>query len=278
VTVRQLARVCTPRWARNWSRRPTKSAQSIWCRLRFAFGSTTAVELREGFLLRCHPLAREFFDVFRTDAEQSAELDSFIRHCSTGMRLLDLGAHYGAFALASLHYGGSESKALCVEASWAAARILRKNLALNGVTSRCQVLNIAVAACDGYLAMLTTGPFSGDYVVASREDRNDTTLIASRTIASVLSQARFTPTHLKIDIEGCEVDVIHNSRQLLEKLRPVIFLELHGKMIAASGQHPNQVIADLRECGYRHFEIGGSKVEESLLKARGYDCRMICLP
>jgi FkbM family methyltransferase len=226
--------------------------------------------------LRCHPHSREFFEVFKFDQEQMAELDSFVRHCCSGMRLLDIGAHYGVFALAALHYGGPDSQVLCVEASPAAATVLRTNLTLNGASAERQVLNVAMASADGYLAMLTTGPFSGDYLLVPSAERYDTQLIPARTMDSILSTTQFAPTHLKMDIEGCEVEVIHSSRTVLEKLRPIIFLELHGGMIAARGKDPTQVITDLRECGYRHFESAGAEVDERALQSRGFDCRMLC--
>jgi FkbM family methyltransferase len=277
MTAREIVRTYVPRWARNWARRPTKSARYLWDHVRFACGSTAIVEIRDGLVVRCHPLAQPFFDVFRTDPEQFAELDTFVRRCTPGMQLLDLGAHYGTFALTALHYGGPDSRVLCVEASRSAANVLQANLTLNGANSQCQILNVAVGAADGCLPMLTTGPFSGDYLQASGEGRRDATLISCRTIASVLSLTKFRPSHMKMDIEGSEVDVIHSSRELLSGLQPVLFLELHGSMISRKGQRPEQVIEDLRACGYRRFEIDGAEVSDSQMQQRHYDCRMICL-
>jgi predicted RNA methylase len=83
-----------------------------------------------------HPLpfyeSEELFDLFRTDGEQAQELSDFISRCVPGMNLVDVGAHWGIFSLAALHFGAEDAQCLVVEASPAAARVLRSNLELNG--------------------------------------------------------------------------------------------------------------------------------------------------
>ena len=98
-----------PRAFRNWLRKPNKSLEYLWDRVKFRFGQTQRIKVRDDWEVICHPAAREHFEVFQTDPSQAGELDSFILHCPVGIRLLDVGAHYGFFALAALRYGGSEA-------------------------------------------------------------------------------------------------------------------------------------------------------------------------
>jgi hypothetical protein len=66
------------------------------------------------------------------------------------------------------------------------------------------------------------------------------------------------PTHLKIDIEGFEVEAIEGGLRALKVHRPLLFLELHTKILRRRGHHPERLLATLQECGYRRFELGGA--------------------
>jgi FkbM family methyltransferase len=235
------------------------------------------VTVTNDFTVRCHPLARKEFKVFETDPDQTAELEGFIAHCADGMHFADIGAHYGFFTLAALHYGGPNTTTLSVDASPRAIQVLRQNLVVNQVSpSRFSVRNVAVAGCDGTIPMLTTGPFSADYLTPASHGRSDGKVITACTLDSLLSTWPRKPSHLKLDIEGCEYEVVHASIALLERLRPVLFLELHGSMIRARGGDPARVVADLRECGYRQFEVCSKHADESSMAALGFNCRIIC--
>lgn len=215
--------------------------------------------------------------MFHTDPVQSSELDAFIAHCPHGIHLLDVGAHYGFFALAALHYGGLNARVLCVEASPGAFKILESTLELNECGDRVQALNVAMGAIDGMLPMLTTGPLAGDYFVVPTEERDDTVLVPQRSLASVLSTTGFVPTHMKLDIEGFEFEVIESGLDVLRQFHPVLFLELHGTALKARGKDPQKVIQMLRQAGYTHFSLGDSDLTLDMMADQGYNCRMICL-
>jgi FkbM family methyltransferase len=234
------------------------------------------VKVRADWTTKCHPAAKEHFEVFRTDPVQSTELDAFISHCPKGIQLLDVGAHYGFFAVAALHYGGKDARVVCIEASPGAFKILRSTLELNDSAAQVKSLNVAMGGEDGMLPMLTTGPIAGDYFIVPTEERSDTILVPQRTLSSVLQETDFNPTHIKIDIEGFEFEVIESGLAVLRKLRPVLFLELHGTALKARGKSPEQVIRMLRDAGYTRFSLGDTDLTPSLMIEQGYNCRMIC--
>ena len=248
----------------------------IWHRVLFAFSGSKLVQVRKDWSTKCHPAAREHFEVFRTDPVQASELDAFIRHCPQGIRLLDVGAHYGFFAVAALHYGGPEARAVCVEASPGAFKILNSTVELNRCQDRVVKLNVAMGAEDGMLPMLTTGPIAGDYFIVPTEERSDTILVPQRTLSSVLLETGLVPTHMKFDIEGFEYEVIESGLDVLSKLHPVLFLELHGTALRARGRDPEKVIQMLRRAGYTHFLLNEAELTLQMMIDQGYNCRMIC--
>jgi FkbM family methyltransferase len=278
ISSRHLIRRLTPRALRNWVRSPTKSFRYVTDRLAFAAGLVSIVTPAEGWAVRCHPAARRSFQVFREDPEQAAELREFAALCTATMRFLDVGAHYGLFTLAALHFGSPDARALCVDPSPRVIRILETNLALNSAGARVCIVHCALGGEDGELPMLTTGPMSGDYFVVPTEQRTDTIRVRQLSLRSLLAGTGFIPTHVKLDVEGCEYEVLESGRELLEQIKPVIFLELHGPMIRARGKDPAKVVENLHKAGYRRFLLEGREVQEPEIARRNYSCRLICLP
>lgn len=276
MNTRSLARIFVPRPIRNWLRTPSRSAKHVWHRIQFASGHTGKVAVRKDWAPACHPAACSHFEVFRSDPVQSEELDTFIAECPEGIQLLDVGAHYGFFALAALRYGGPETKVVCVEASPSAAKVLRSNIQLNHAQENVQLLNVALGDDDGMLAMLTTGPLAGDYFIVPTETRSDTTMVPQRSLASLLEETQFRPTHIKMDIESFEFEVIEAAINVLRTLRPVLFLELHGDALHARKKDPAQVIQNLCEAGYNEFKLSGQPISVDDMAAKGFNCRITC--
>src|SRR5262245_57821511 len=138
-----LVRRTIPRPIRNALRRPGTSFRRLKAKTRHLFGDCDVVEPRPGWQIRCHPLCPDEFAVFRTHEDQSAELDDFIAHCSSGMKLLDVGAHWGFFSLAATRFGGARARALAIEPSPSACVVLRQNLKLNGAEPTVTLVNSA---------------------------------------------------------------------------------------------------------------------------------------
>src|SRR5205085_4846895 len=101
-----LVRAIIPRSIRNALRRPRVTLTRVWARIGFSIGGTCNLQVLDDWRVRCHPICAPSFAVFREDPAQRAELNQFVVNCSPGMQLLDVGAHWGIFALAALHYGG----------------------------------------------------------------------------------------------------------------------------------------------------------------------------
>lgn len=273
----KLIRRLTPRTLRNWVRQPRRSARYVLDRITYACGHADKVQLRPDWCLRCHPASREHFVVFDTDRLQRAELDLFVRHCKPGMQFLDIGAHYGLFAMAAHHFGGTSARIVCIEASPKAAGILRENLKANHAEN-VAVLNVAMGRNDGTLEMLSTGPAGSDYFVSVPVGRADTLKVRQLSMASALSETGLRPTHVKMDIEGFEDDVIAGALSILKANKPLLFLELHGGYLRARQRDPALVIRHLRECGYERIEEEGTILSDEDIAHRKFECRLVCFP
>lgn len=277
-TLLNLGRALLPRRVRNAMRRPLTTARRLLARLHFLGGKVRVITMRPDWDLRCHPICEPELRVFQEDISQKREMDEFISRCTNGMQLLDLGAHWGIFSLTALHYGGPGARTICVEPSAPAARILKANLRLNNAAERARLIEAAAGSHSGTLDMLTTGAGGADYYVVPSDRRSDTIQVPQVSASDIYRQYHFKPTHLKIDVEGYEAEVLTGAAECIQHCHPLIFLELHGELITRRGGDPRAVISILSNYGYNHLEANGQAVTVSELASSGFDARLICHP
>ena len=276
--MKDLIRALTPRSLRNWVRQPKRSWQYISDRIGYRLRGACTVQIRSDWTVRCHPASVNHFTVFTQDTDQAKELEGFIQHCKSGMQFIDIGAHYGLFALAAARYGGATAKVVCVEASPAAAEILRENVSLNAPNGVVQIMNVAMGTEDGKLKMLSTGPAGSDYFVSAPPDRADTILVRQIALATAIKESGISPTHIKMDVEGFEDDVIRGGIEVLKHFRPTLFLELHGTYLRERHRDPAEVLRMLHECGYVRMEDNGMFLTDEAIRSLNFECRIICHP
>jgi FkbM family methyltransferase len=270
--LRSLARRIIPRAARNWLRSPVQTVAWARDQLRHGLGLNTSVRLRPDWTLLCHPAAyRLAYHVARSDADQAAELDTFIGACRSGMILFDIGAHFGLFSLAALHYGGPAARVVAVEPSPAACRMLRIQAALNGATAGLTVLEAAAARHSGEQRMLPIGVIAAGYFTGDVAGRPPRDLRPVRTISldALAEEHGVWPTHVKIDVEGFEVEVLRGARRVLARQpAPTLFVELHHALLRDRGQDPGVSLTMLEQSGYRLYDSTGSPASREALLAR----------
>jgi FkbM family methyltransferase len=264
-----------PRPVRLALRDPTATLQFAWYECQFRLGRVVTLTPVEGWTLRCHPASRAFFASARD--VPGYEIADFRRWARPGMRLVDVGAHMGFYTLAALHFGGETSRVLAVEPSPAARRILMMNLALACATSRVTVVPVALGASGGALPFLTTGARACWQLVPAGGARPDATFVPTLTLDDLLARTGFAPTHLKIDVEGCEGEVLAGARTTLRVHRPILFLELHGALLRAGGRDPETVLASLAAHGYDRLEFQGRPVGPREV-AGMWVARLVCPP
>ena len=127
--------------------------------------------------------------------------------------------------------------------------------------------------------MLTTGAGGADYFVVPAEERPDTLDVPQVTADSVCKDHSFAPTHVKIDVEGFEEEVVRGAKEMLLRHRPVVFLELHGDIISDRGRSAATVLDLLADAGYPGvIDVEGRALTRADLETRGWKARLILRP
>lgn len=271
-TAKRIVRACAPRAVRNWLRSPAKSAAWVWNEARHAAGACEVVEMRPGWRLRSHPSAYRFaYFAQHRDPAQVAEFDAFVEDCRPGMRLFDLGAHFGLFSLAALHYGGRTARAVAVDPSPTAARMLRVQARLNGVEDRLTVVDASVGEhANGWREMVSAGVHGAGYYLAPEDHAGgELTRTRATTLDRLADESGLAPTHVKIDVEGYEAPVLRGGRRVLSRDdAPALFLELHNEIVKTQGGDPRESLDLLDVYGYRVRDFGGSPVSRDFILAQ----------
>jgi hypothetical protein len=125
--------------------------------------------------------------------------------------------------------------------------------------------------------MLTTGAGGADYFVLPQGNRTDTISVRQTRVSTLCEERKFWPTHFKVDVEGLEEEVFRGADAVVERCRPLLFLELHGDIIRQRQGDPREVLRQLRAWGYKCFQRD-YEVSATELECRGYVARLVCRP
>lgn len=266
-TWRNLLRRAAPRSVRNWLRSPRKTLAWIGNEIR----GPIPYPVRLDWTLRCPRNAAESaFHLQRDDPPQVREFDDFLELIRRLPRviLLDIGSHFGLFSFAAVHYGAAGSRALAVDPSAEARRMVRRVAELNGWTDRVTFIQAAVGARIGVLEMVETGFTAAGYVVLPGDHpASDRVRIPLTTVDRLVADMPEPPTVIKVDVESYELEVLEGGQTTFSQSAIPLCLELHNQMLRERGADPSQVLEKLRAFGYlRYWQSGHEAPPSELLQ------------
>lgn len=180
-----------------------------------------------------------------------------------GQTVYDIGANCGQMSLFFAACTAPAGRVFAFEPAPENAARLRRNLALNGVTS-VQVFEAAVAEDDRPRrfnfnpGQHTTGGLSESRAHASLSVQESE--VACRSLDGLLAQGEVAPDLIKIDVEGGGLGVIRGAKQLLSEHRPRLFFEIHAAGLDAPELEALRLLK--RELGYRWFDLQGREILE----------------
>ncbi|MBI2682042.1 MAG: FkbM family methyltransferase [Acidobacteriales bacterium] len=154
-------------------------------------------------------------------------------------RILECGPHHGLVTLYfSLRTAG---RILCVEANKNNVAILRRNIQGNGLEGRVQALQYAISGRDHESLRMVDS--SNAYL--AHETRFAAFHVESITVDTVCARNAFSPTFVKLDIEGAEMEAVKGAQQIFATC-PKINIEVHCKEIRERyGKDPDAILSDL---------------------------------
>jgi FkbM family methyltransferase len=157
---------------------------------------------------------------------------------------IDAGAHVGFYALQMALWTRPTGRVVAFEPNPTARDLLKRNVALNGLSSRVAVEAAAVGAAAGratlYDASNTSGLSRlGSPNPASRGDaaRADVAVIA---LDEYCRAHAFAPDWVLIDVEGAEIDALRGAERLLATRSIGFVVEVHEDLWSSFGGSRDQ--------------------------------------
>lgn len=171
-----------------------------------------------------------------------------------GMHVVDVGANIGYYVLMYQQVIGPKGRITCVEPSPENLKELYANIASND-WSNVTVHECAVGNNTGKVG-LRSGVNSG--VVALEEG------VFQSTVRPLDELVPERCDFLKIDVDGYEWLVLQGARKVIERDRPILFLEYHPELIGRYGGSFQEVMEFLRS-NYDDISFFDSPDKRSLI-------------
>lgn len=170
--------------------------------------------------------------------------------------VLDVGANIGTVALraSSIATRGSVYAFEPGATNYAA---LQQNIALNKLTN-IVVINKALGAVAGQSRLFTVNRFNAgmNRILPSDDDFKGFEVVGVSTLDDeVLHLGLERIDLIKIDVEGYELNVLKGARNVLERFRPMVVVEVIDANLRANGHRAAELIDFLTALGYYFIDL-----------------------
>lgn len=162
----------------------------------------------------------------------------------TGNTVIDIGGNIGMICIGMLLEGDFQH-AIAFEPSPHSFKLLRKNVAQNGLADRIRCFDYALSSTDGGLEFELAADNSGDSRVrmsnrsgSMGESMRASTTVRSRTLDSVMKEHQVDPDTIEmiwLDIQGHEGHFFAGAREFFRARRVPVVSEFWGYGIDRSG-------------------------------------------
>jgi FkbM family methyltransferase len=148
---------------------------------------------------------------------------AFSARVKPGDVVYDIGANVGSYTILGAVLVGSSGRVFAFEPVPENVRYLREHVRLNALT-QVEIFEAAVSDRNG-----TVRFEANPDRVLGRINPDGQLVVKSVVLDELLKSGGLLPPNcLKIDVEGGETGVLRGAREILEKVRPVVFVATHG--------------------------------------------------
>ncbi len=142
----------------------------------------------------------------------------------------DIGANIGYHTLIMAHSVNNGGLVYAFKPIPEVCEVLTRNAQINNLHN-VVVVNKVVSRESGTLSLIRNIDIDQAILSAETKKKNplrETITCAATTIDEFVAAGNRSPSFLKIDVEGAEVDVLAGSIDTLKKYHPIIVCETHG--------------------------------------------------
>jgi len=170
---------------------------------------------------------------------------------------VDVGANVGYYTLLASKYMERENAKIY---SFEPDDILYKYLKdITSTKKNIEVFSAAISNSKGKDQFFVSDlPRSGSLHKIS--DEHFPIVVDITTIDEVLKDVSVSKIIIKIDVEGGELKVLEGAIETLQKIRPILFIEIHAKFLELINKTPIDVFEFLNRYNYMSIVIYSSRI------------------
>ena len=190
---------------------------------------------------------------------ETAEIDFWRKLPLDGLTVYDVGSFEGLLAL---FFASRAKQVICYEPNSRNHRRLLDNIELNGFKNvLVRKSGVGEARQQIQLVWNPAMPGGASAETSTAAHLQDTVSGAQVETIPVTTLDQDAEEHglpgpdlIKIDIEGWELQALRGAKQLLQRFRPALYLEMHGETLAEKKRKVADIVQFLEEAGYRQIE------------------------
>lgn len=174
----------------------------------------------------------------------------------------DIGANIGWYSIQLASVIARGGRILAFEPTPTTAAALHDNVALNGLTDTVEVVAKGLSEQPGAATLYlpdASGPVAASLRDLHPSERNSMIEVALSTLEAEMQDRKIRHLDLiKCDVEGAELMVLRGAKNIIERDRPLLLLEMLRKWSAAFDYHPNDILSWVGELDYACWAISES--------------------
>jgi FkbM family methyltransferase len=184
------------------------------------------------------------------------ELKCLERVLSPGKTFIDAGANYGIYTLVASKLVGETGRVIAFEPSVQSYPVLRKNIALNGLTNVVPV-PVALSQKTGRTTLHRGPNPSLNSLAKDPSWEEDSEEVVTESLDNLLNRGVFNHVDvIKMDVQGAEELVLRGASTVVSSMRPVIIFEIGADGTDLLGLSPKGAWDLLNRLGYEFFVAG----------------------
>lgn len=204
-----------------------------------------------------------------------------VKKNKSAVTVFDIGANIGLISLALV-----DDKSVTVHAFEPGIKqfsVLQTNIAANKLFSRIFARPIAISDKTGLINFFwntDSSDGSGDGLRPTERGGNKTSYqIESDTLDNWTARYSVYPDIIKIDTEGAESLILQGGTVLLQKYRPILFIEISPLNLTAFGLTPKDMLTLLQDKNYEVYTVQDEKCTfENINKFAEIEDMFLALP
>jgi FkbM family methyltransferase len=201
--------------------------------------------------------------------EDQMEPRVLARLLKPGSVLFDVGANFGYYAITLADSLGHDCRVFAFEPFPSTYGRLRRHIELNALDDVIRAYPVALAARAGFARMAMHSHNSGAAALSDSdgEERVEVSTLDNFCAEHAIDRLDF----LKVDVEGCEEQLLIGGAATITRFSPLIFIELNPPTLARVGSTVGRVVARLREHGYELFVAHRDQLRPLSQLPRGHE-------